>query len=141
NLIDAQFDPRGEFDRGIVLRGCRSFQLAELLSQQGNFLVIQSTQVLDHLRPDPGAGDMHIMHSVQVLATQPDLERCALLAPGGINETDIRSRLRQHLGGRCQDKRQAENRKPNGWWWHSPRLSPPYNRRGDFSRPVAIEGE
>ena len=100
------------FARGLVLRRGRPFQLGELLPQQRHFLVVQSPQVLDHLGPHARAGDLHVMHSVQVLAAEPDLERRALLASGGIDETDIRPGLRLRRGRHRQHAGQRQDRDP-----------------------------
>ena len=102
-----RFSPRSCADQlsalpSVLLGRPLALQLPELFPQQLDLLGVQPPVILDHLGRNARAGDERRVDAVEALPAQPDPERRALLAAGGIDVTDVRSRLRLRRGRRRQ---------------------------------------
>ena len=97
-------DRRGKLERGhrghhrVLHDRLRLLQCLQLLAQQPHLLVVQDTAVFNQPHGDAFPADHQVRGIGESLPPQPDRERGALLAAGGIDVTDI---LALRPGRRC----------------------------------------
>ena len=80
--------------------------------QQLYLLIVHAPVIINDTGGDARTGDEHRIDRVEVLSAEPDLERRALLATGGIDVADERPLLRVQCRSHDHENHHGQQRDP-----------------------------